>query len=376
MSSAMTSAERLEHCLRGLPTDRVPAWLLYNPIYHANPWYPNVLQIPSYAPVVQQLLAHTDFLERIWFGPGIFFSDPGSAAKKSRSWREQGYRLHETELETPARTLTSYLRHGTDGKVEKKDLISDISDLECILSIPYHPYQPDLTEFFEIKARLGSRGLMMVNLCDPLSQIYFHADAEQFLIWTAFEREKMMAFLDVLCARLLDHLKYLLEKGAGPVFFLVGSEFACPPTVSPRTFRELYLRYAIQIVNLIHSYNGLVLMHHHGPAVRVLDDLLTLRPDGIQPLESPPVGDTPLKTAKQNLGSQITLVGNLQYDTLCNASPERLEAEVTAIFEAWKPGGRFIFAPSAGPYQENLSEGAVRNHLRLIELIRALGRYD
>jgi uroporphyrinogen-III decarboxylase len=375
MTAEMTSAERLECCLRGQMVDRVPIWMLYNPIYKPNPWYPNYFEAPSYAPVVRSIMENTDCLERIWFSPGIFFSDPASARKTSRIWRDQGYRLHETTLETPAGPLTSYLRHSAEEKIEKKDLIAEIDDLEKILSIPYQPYWPDLTDFFDVKVQLGSRGLMMVNLCDALSQVYFHSDPENFLIWTSLERQKLVTFLDVIHARLMEHLKYLLENGAGPVFFLVGSEFACPPTVSPRTFRDLYLQYNQPVVDLIHSYNGLVLMHHHGAAVRILNDILTLKPDGIQPPEAPPVGNTPLETAKQVIGSQVTLVGNLQYDTLCTASPEQLEAEVSAIFAAWKPGGRFIFAPSAGPYQEALSPTAVRNHLRLVELALELGKY-
>lgn len=372
----MTSSERLERCLRGWPADRVPVWLLYNPVYASNPWYPNYFESPSYAPVVERVMRETDFLERIWFGPGIFFSDPSGLSKTTRTWREHGYRLHETTLETPAGRLVSYLRRDAGGKVGKKALLSDISDFDRVLSIPYQPFHPDLSRFFEIQRRLGDRGLMMVNLCDPLSQIYFHSEAEDFLVWTSTEREKFIQFLDILYDRLNDHLAYLLQNGAGPVFFLVGSEFACPPSVSPRTFRELYLKYAARVVEQIHRYNGLVLMHHHGAALRILDDIVALGPDAIQPLESPPVGDTPLETAKRVVGSRVTLTGNLQYETLCTAPLNVLETDVRAIYQAWKPGGRFIFAPSAGPYQEALSETAVHNHLRLLDLAQELGSYD
>lgn len=371
---SLTSARRLERCLRGEPIDRVPIWMLYNPIYQENPWYPNYLEAPSYAPVVQRVMQDADLFQRHWFSPGIFYSDPACAPKISKIWREMGSRLNATTIQTPKGLLTAYTRR-TENGVEHKALITKLDDLDKVLSIPDRPFHPDLGEFRRYRSDLGERALMMVNLCDPMAMLYFHCDPEPMLLWIATERARVTCFLDIMFERLMEHLQYLLEQGIGPAFFIVGSEFASPPMVSPRMFRELILRYDKQIIELIHRYDGLAIVHHHGPARKILKDILEMQPDGIQPLESPPVGDTPLVEAKQVLGERICLIGNIQYDTLINAGPERVAEETHAIIETWKPGGRFVLAPTAGPYQDTLSPTAVTNHLQFLRLGRELGQY-
>jgi uroporphyrinogen-III decarboxylase len=375
MAAQLTSAERLERCLRGEPTDRVPVWMLYNAVYQTNPWYPNYLMIPSYAPVVQKIFEMTDIFQRHWFGPGIFYSDPEVTLKTTNVWRDQGYRMYETQLETPQGILVSYSHRTADGRFEEKPLISDISDLEKILSIPYKPFCPDLSEFRSIRADLGSRGLMMVNLCDPFSLLYFHCKTRDLLLWAATEAEHISRFLDEIHNRLMVHLNYLLDEGIGPVFFIVGSEFACPPMLSPRAFSTLVAKYQKSIIECIHKYSAYAIIHHHGAAQRILHQLLELEPDGIHPLEAPPVGDTPLNLGKSVLGEKVSLVGNIQYDTVINGRPEQLKHDLQELFNAWKPGGRFILAPSPGPYLETLSPQVVNNHLSLIRLASELGRY-
>ncbi len=375
MSFSLTPARRLERALRGEPVDRVPVWMLYNPIYQQNPWYPNYLTQSSYASVVSRVMQDTDPFQRHWFSPGLFYSDPSCAEKNSRIWREMGYRLHETSVRTPLGLLTSFTRRTPQG-VQHKPLIAELDDLDRILSIPYRPFCPDLAEFRKIRAALGERALMMVNLCDPMALLYFHCDPEPLLVWSVSERERIVAFLDAMFARLMEHLTFLLEQGIGPCFFIVGSEFASPPMVSPRTFRDFIAHYDRQIVERIHAYGAIAIMHHHGPAHKILKDILEIGADGIQPPESPPVGDTPLAEAKQVLGKKMCLIGNIQYDTLINGSPEQVEEETRAVMQAWKPNGRFILAPTAGPYQETLSPRAVQNHLQFINLALALGAYD
>lgn len=361
--------------MRGQPIDRVPIWMLFNPIYQTNPWYPNYFTASSYAPVVERVMADTDLFQRHWFSPGIFYSDPASARKQSKIWREMGSRLSETTIETPRGLLTSYTRR-TENGVEHKALIANLDDLDKVLSIPYQPFHPDLAEFRRHRDELGERAMMMVNFCDPMAMLYFHCDPEPMLIWVAAERAHITQFLDVMFERLMDHLKYLLDQGIGPAFFIVGSEFASPPMVSPKMFRDLIARYDKPIIELIHRYDGFAITHHHGPARKILRDLVEMQPAGIQPLEAPPVGDTPLDEAKEILGERVCLIGNIQYDTLINGSPDQVAEETRAIIQAWKPRGRFILAPTAGPYQDTLSPTAVANHLQFIALARELGRYD
>jgi len=48
---------------------------------------------------------------------------------------------------------------------------------------------------------------------------------------------------------------------------------------------------------------------------------------------------------------------------------------VTEAMRAGKPGGGFIFCPSASPYTEKLSHQTVANYLAMIETAAQMGDY-
>ncbi len=374
MTASLTSAERLERALRGGDLDRVPIWMLFNPIPQNNPWYADFYNEPAYATVFKRVLEETDLFQRHWFSPGVFYSGSKEVPKMTQVWREQGTRLFETTIESPVGTLNAYLRRTPNG-VESKNLIESLDDLDRILSLPYEPFEPDLSEFRAHREQLGDRGLMMVNFCDPMSLLYFHCDTENWLLWAATDMDRIVGFLDVLHERAYAHLRYLLENDMGPVYFIVGSEFAEPPVVSPAMFRRLVVNYDKRLIQLMHEYDALAIVHHHGPALAILDDFLHMGADGIHPPEAPPVGDTPLEVAKARIGQQICLIGNIQFDSLARDRPENIDAAVRELVSCWAPGGRFVLSLTAGPYPKKLNPCAIANYLQFIESGVKYGHY-
>jgi hypothetical protein len=253
----------------------------------------------------------------------------------------------------------------TPGGKQIRHFVDDPLTLKEIAAIPYVFPEPDFTPFYRERDELGDKGLMMMDLGDPLVPLYNLASAEDFAVWTLTDYEAMLEFTDIMYERALALYKSCLENNVGDVFFIVGAEFAGPPLVSPVKFNELSVRYVKGIVDLIHSYGKFSILHYHGNLYRVLQGMKEINPDGLHTIEAPPVGDCTITQAREQLGNMI-LIGNIQYDDLRSRQPDELEAMVHDAIEEAR-GGRFILSPTAGPYEESLTDHQIKNYITFIE---------
>ena len=62
----------------------------------------------------------------------------------------------------------------------------------------------------------------------------------------------------------------------------------------------------------------------------------------------------------------MILIGNIQYDDLVHKDKEEIKMLVKATMNEGK-AGRFILSPTAGPYEDVLSERTVENYITFIE---------
>lgn len=146
-------------------------------------------------------------------------------------------------------------------------------------------------------------------------------------------------------------------------FFLACNDmaFTSGPMVSPDTFRGLFLpkmKLAAQAINIPWAF------HSDGDLALVMDDLLTLGMNAVNPFE-PPLMD--LKTAKERWGDKICLWGNVDlHYTLTRGTPAEVEAEVKACLAAAAPGGGYICA-SANSLTDYCLDENVRALVRTLE---------
>lgn len=239
-------------------------------------------------------------------------------------------------------------------------------ELEAILSIPYVPPKVDLDNFRREEKELGDRGLMMIDIGDPLEPLYHLTSAENFSMWTITDYERLISFTDEMYRRVYDFYRYLLENNVGDVFFIVGAEFAGPPLVSPSKFNELCSRYVKGIVDLIREYGKWSIVHYHGNLYKVLQGFKHINPDGLHTIEAPPIGDCTITQAREVLGKDMVLIGNIQYDDLLRKDRYEIDEMVRLAIEEGK-SGKFILSPTAGPYESEISYKMVENYLAFIE---------
>jgi uroporphyrinogen-III decarboxylase len=215
---------------------------------------------------------------------------------------------------------------------------------------------------------------MMLDLGDPLEVLYHLMSAENFSIFSLTDYEKIIEFTDTMYRRVYNFYKYFLERNVGEVFFIVGAEFAGPPLVSPEKFVDLSVRYVKGLVDLIRSYGKWSIVHFHGNLYHVLDGMKKIGMDGLHTIEAPPIGNCTISQARDFLGPQTILVGNIQYDDFKHKSPEEIKEEVRTVIEEGK-AGKFILSPTAGPYETVVDEKTVQNYIAFIEAGYTYGFY-
>jgi uroporphyrinogen-III decarboxylase len=216
---------------------------------------------------------------------------------------------------------------------------------------------------------------MMVSISMPIGVAYGLAHPETFSRLTLTERERLVRFTRTMFEREYAFLEKALVKGAGPVFFTVGTEFVAPPLCAPSAFDALIAPFDAPIFDLIHRYGGKVLVHHHGKIAALLEHIADLGADGIQPIEEPPIGDCTMAEAKRRIGDRVCLVGSVQYDDFERLTPDEMEALVQRQIGDAARGGAMILAPTAGPYAAVLSERQQENIVRFIDAGHRWGQY-
>ena len=369
----MTSRERLWAVLNRQVPDRVPIWMLYPRDY--LPYYADVHHLPSYTPVIDQVWNKTDWLDRRSLPSPLFFT---AAAQVETVTTTQGeWTINQSVLHTPRGDLIAETRQDQASASSSitEYWCKNLDDLEKVLSIPYQPAEPDLTEFRRAASQLGDAGLMMVDPPMPVGVAYHLLGPENFAIYAYTDLEVLVKFTRVMFERQYPFLKKALEAGAGPVFFTVDTEFVAPPLCHPAVFDALITPFHTPLFELIHRYGGRVIVHHHGRINALLEKLVDLGADGIHPIEEPPIGDCPLAEAKRRVGERVCLVGSVQYDDFERLTTDEMEALVKRQLADAARGGGMILAPTAGPYATTLTARQQQNIIRFIETGLNSGAY-
>ena len=363
---ALTSRQRLLRLFHGGDLDRIPIWLL-SP-YHDLAYYAPIYRLPCYRPLVEAMEDGCDIFDRrrpeMGFAynahPDIRMTDVHEPLREGKRVACGGDALEAFVSREHNRTC-------------RKFYVEEPEDLQKILAWPYLPPRPDLEVYRREKDELGERGLLMMDLGDPLEPLYHLCDAADFAMWTLTDLDALLAFTDVMCERALSLYRYFLEADIADAYFIVGAEFAGPPLVSPALFTRLCQRYVKAIVDLIREYGKISIIHFHGNLRSLLDGFAGIAPDGLHTIEAPPVGDCTIAQARTVLGRETALIGNIQYDVLARKTPEEVR-ELTRVAIEEGGSGKFILSPTAGPYETAPTERTIRNYLAMIEAGLEFGR--
>ncbi len=365
----MNARQRLFAVLNGEPTDHMPIWLLFP--YHRTSYYGDVRSEPSYSRVFEASKQYAIMLNRR--NPSVRLFAP-----EVKEWRdvftEGSDQVDRSYLEYKGKQLYAETRWQTYSTSVKKLLCTD-GDLEFYCSLPVNLDLPGIRAEMDgqLPVYLREReefpleyGSMMLDLGEPIRHLYDAATLEEYAIWSLTHPDMIVDFLDRAMQQKRLVYRYCLERKLADVYFMVGSELACPPLVSRQSFNKWSMPYARELIALIHSHGAKVIQHHHGEIKGILPDFLVMGADALHTIEAPPIGDCTLTEAFRITGDRIVLIGNIQYDEFRNLTPSEMAQAVHAVLDECR-GKPHILSPSAGPYEEALSGRMVENYLAFMK---------
>lgn len=377
----MTRRDRLMTTLRGEPVDR-PAVSFYeiNGLDERpdDPDPYNIFSHPSWRPLIELTREKTDRIVMRDVDFRLLSPDPIDALTTTETVERGGTRFTTRRIQAAGRTFTQRTRRDQDVNTiwTVEPLLKDVDDLQAFLDLPAPQPDgiPDIAPVRAAEAALGDTGIVMIDTLDPLCQAAALFDMETYTIIAMTEQPLFQRLLDRFAVTLLAKTEAVAKALPGRLWRIYGPEYASPPYLPPRLFRDYVCRYVAPMIESIHRHGGYARIHSHGNLNAILDDIVSTGADGLDPIEPPPQGDVELSWVRERHGEQLVLFGNLEATDIENLpTPQFAEKIKRAIDEGTAGSGRgFVLMPSACPYGRVLPSLAMKNYEKMVEIIDGL----
>lgn len=373
----MTRRERLMRTLRGEPVDRPPvSFYEINGTENTEGPDPfNIYSDPSWLPLIELAREKTDQIVM----RGAPFREaapaPVDALTETESVIKHGSRFTTSRIQAGDRILTSRYRQDPDVNTVWciEHLLKDTDDLRAFLDIPPPPPGGgvDTGAFLQTEEALGETGIVLIDTCDPLCRAASLFNMADYTVIALTEQELFHRLLERFASVLLPRTEAVAEALPGRLWRIYGPEYASPPYLPPQLFREYVCRYVTPMIDAIQRHGGYARIHSHGNLKDILDDIVGMGPDGLDPIEPPPQGDVALSYVRERYGREMVLFGNLEIADIENLPTQQfLEKVKRALAEGTSGEGRgFVLMPSACPYGRKLSPLTMKNYEKMIEII-------
>ena len=374
----MTRRERLMATLRGEFVDRPPVSFYEIGGWKLDPDDPdpyNVCNGPGWRDLIRLAEEETDLIRMM--GP-LRRPAPDNCMdefRRSETFVKDGSRYTRVTLEVGGRTLTSLSRRDPDVATSwtLEHLLKTSEDAEAYLQLPDDAFAYDVSvdNLVLADAELGSAGIVMVDVADPLC---LAADLFSMADYTVLAFTEPALFHRLL-AKHAQHVYRDVETVAkafpGHLWRVVGSEYASEPLLPPRLYAEYAVRYTKPMVDMIQGHGGYARIHSHGRLRRILLSIAAMEPAGLDPIEPPPQGDMTLAELRREVGRDIVLFGNIEASEIEQMAPAAFEGRVRQAIEDGTAGeGRgFVLMPSACPYGRHIPAHVLVNYETMVRLV-------
>ncbi|MCA9413865.1 MAG: hypothetical protein KC944_21815 [Candidatus Omnitrophica bacterium] len=376
----MNRRERLMATLRGETVDRPPVSFYEINGYDEHPEDPdpfNIYSDPSWRPLIQLAAEKTDriLMRRLAFSDVL--PDPLEELSKETVLEKDGSRFGVRSIQAGDRILTSRTRRDPDLDTvwTIEHLLKDTDDLRAFIQIPTLAIggAPNISPVLETERAIGDSGIVMIDTPDPLCLAAMLFDMADYTVIASTENLLFRQLLDWFATVLIPRTEAVAKALPGRLWRIYGPEYASPPYLRPKLFREYVCEYVGPMVEIIHRYGGYARIHSHGNLKGILEDIISMNPDGLDPIEPPPQGDVELREVRDKYGKELVLFGNLEVSDIETLPTDLFAERVKRALEEGTAGeGRgFVLMPSAAPYGRKLSSLTLKNYEKMIELVES-----
>ncbi|MDP2895903.1 MAG: uroporphyrinogen decarboxylase family protein [bacterium] len=377
----MNRRERLMATLQGEAVDR-PAVSFYelNGL-DEDPNDPdpfNIYSDPSWRPLLNLAREKTDRIVMRGVAFKDVLPDPLDELAEVVTLEQNGCRITERTVRAGGRKLTSRTRRAPDVNTvwTEEHLLKNLDDLKAFLEIPARDFvgKLDISSVLDAEAALSDSGVVMIDTPDPLCLAASLFDMGEYTVIAMTESRLFHQLLDRFAVVLHRKTKLVSRGLPGRLWRIYGPEYASPPYLSPQLFREYVVKYDQPMIDSIHRHGGYARMHSHGKLRAILDDIVSMGADGLDPIEPPPQGDVELHYVRQRYGKELVLFGNIEVSDIETLPTDQFAEKVKrALGEGTQGNGRgFVLMPSACPCGRKLSARALHNYEVMVEMAEKL----
>lgn len=378
----MTRRERLLATLKGLPVDR-PAVCFYEINgYDEHPDDPdsfNIFSHPSWKPLIDLAREETDRIVLRGVAFKEISPDPIGHLATDQTRVENGSRYVKRTVKAGKRILTMETRQDQDINTiwTTEPLLKGLQDMDAFLDLPVFGIGEiiDPDPLLKAESDIGDTGLVMIDTPDPLCLAASLFDMGEYTVMALTEQVRFHRLLDKFSEVLLDKTSQVARLLPGRLWRIYGPEYASPPYLPPALFREYVCRHVGPMIDLIHETGGFARVHCHGNIREILDDIMAMGADAIDPIEPPPQGDVDLAYVREKYGDRLVLFGNIECADIENLPAPEFEKKIRRALDEGTsgPGRGFVLMPSASPYGRVLGRQAVLNYQAMVRLAKGEG---
>lgn len=339
-----------------------------------NPDPFNIFSHPSWRPLLELTREKTDRIVMRGVAFREIAPDPIGHLAHDQTWLEGRARFTRRTVRAGRRTLTMRTRQDADLNTvwTTEHLLKDLDDLEAFLELPVFGAGEtvDATAFLRAEAALGDTGLVMIDTPDPLCLAALLFDLGEYTVIALRHQARFLELLERFAAVLLPKTEAVAHLLPGRLWRIYGPEFASPPYLPPALFRQYVCRFVQPMIEIIHRSGGYARVHSHGRLHDILESIVAMGADALDPIEPPPQGDVHLADVRRRYGHQLVLFGNLEIADLENLPPAEFAERVKRALDEGTsgPGRGFVLMPSASPCGRELSPRALHNYETIARL--------
>ena len=233
--------------------------------------------------------------------------------------------------------------------------LADARTIDAVASFPW-PDMDDPTRVAHMAgeaAALRAEGeyAVMVTpwLLFPLERAFAMQGMDRFLMNMAIEPDFAAALLrriTDLCIRLMDHV--LEAVGPNLDILKIGDDLGTQQSLlmSPAMYRQLLKPLHAELIAAIRRRtDAAILFHSDGDVFPLIDDLVEIGVDVLNPIQTSAGRMSDLATLKERYGRRLAFCGGIDTQRILpHGQPSEVAAEVRRVIDVLGPGGGYLLS--------------------------------
>lgn len=254
--------------------------------------------------------------------------------------RRIGNILHRA-YHTPVGSISMRIRTGLKPEAGENWIIEYLfkepSDYRAIRFIEEDAvYKPDYNYFIELDKRVGDGGILTANADPtPFSKLWVHYLGLERLCKEFYRnRERIEDLIHVMAEKQREMYHIVADS---PAEFVWCGDQITSLVMSPKIFEKYYMPLFEKFASILHTRNKMLSVHMDGLLKSLKEDIATMNIDIVEAFTPPPMGDLPLREAKEAWNGKFIIWVNFP-ETILHHGVKAVEKHTIKLLEEIAPG--------------------------------------